>query len=82
MTKKEYCKNRKSIAYYSGLNGLEIKGIEYGINDFIYCVSNCWYGGKKAQKYHKCKIYYTKDDVYFFVDRYKILLSECLRMGS
>lgn len=47
MTKKEYCKNKKSIAYYSGLNGLEIKGIEYGINDFIYCISNCWYGGKK-----------------------------------
>lgn len=41
MTKKEYCENKKSIAYYSGLNGLEIKGIEYGINDFIYCISNC-----------------------------------------
>jgi len=27
MNKREYCENRKSIAYYSGLNGLEIKGI-------------------------------------------------------
>ena len=53
MNKKEFCEKRKSIAYYSGFNGLEIKGIEYGINDFIYCVSNCWYGGKKAEKYHK-----------------------------
>lgn len=52
MTKKEYCENRKSIAYYSGFDGLEIKGIEYGINDFVYCVSNCWYGGKDAQRYH------------------------------
>lgn len=36
MTKKEYCMNHESIAYYSGLNGLEIKGIEHGIEDYIY----------------------------------------------
>lgn len=47
MNKREYCESRKSVAYYSGLNGLEIKGIEYGINDFVYCVSGCWYGGKR-----------------------------------
>lgn len=39
MNKRQYCESRESIAYYSGLNGLEIKGIEYGINDYIYCVS-------------------------------------------
>lgn len=38
MNKREYCESRESIAYYSGLNGLEIKGIEYGINDYVYCV--------------------------------------------
>lgn len=48
MNKREYCESRESVAYYSGLNGLEIKGIEYGINDFVYCVSGCWYGGKAA----------------------------------
>ena len=48
MKKREYCESRESVAYYSGLNGLEIKGIEYGIDDFIYCVSGCWYGGKAA----------------------------------
>ena len=42
MNKREYCESRKSIAYYSGLNGLEIKGIEYGINDYVYCVSGAW----------------------------------------
>lgn len=47
MNKREYCESRESVAYYSGLNGLEIKGIEYGINDFVYCVSGCWYGGKR-----------------------------------
>ena len=34
MNKREYCESRESVAYYSGLNGLEIKGVEYGINDF------------------------------------------------
>lgn len=51
MNKWQYCESRESIAYYSGLNGLEIKGIEYGINDYVYCVSGCWYGGKAAILY-------------------------------
>lgn len=39
MNKREYCESRESIAYYSGLGGLEIKGIEYGVNDFVWvCV--------------------------------------------
>ena len=42
MNKREYCESRESIAYYSGLNGLEIKGID----DYIYCVSGAWGGGK------------------------------------
>lgn len=70
MNKREYCESRESVAYYSGLNGLEIKGIEYGINDFVYCVSGCWYGGKAARRFHRCKIYYPvngKDSAFFRV---------------
>lgn len=62
MNKREYCESRESIAYYSGLNGLEIKGIECGVNDFVYCVSGCWYGGKAARRFHRCKIYYPAND--------------------
>ena len=57
MNKRQYCESRESIAYYSGLNGLEIKGIEYGIDDYIYCVSGVWSGGKA---FHRCKIQYTR----------------------
>lgn len=70
MNKREYCESRESVAYYSGLNGLEIKGIEYGIDDFVYCVSGCWYGGKAARRFHRCKIYYPangKDSAFFRV---------------
>lgn len=79
MNKKEHCAKSKIVAYYSGLNGLEIKDIEYGINDYIYCMSGCWGGTKK--RYHRCKIYYPVNGSPFFkVDGYKILLDECLRM--
>ena len=83
MTKKEYCLSHDSVAYYSGLNGLEIKGIEYGITDFVYCVSGCWYGGKAARRFHRCKIYYPiTGSAFFRVHGYKIPLDECIRMGA
>ena len=82
MNKRTYCESRESVAYYSGLNGLEIKGIEYGINDFVYCVSGCWYGGKAARKYHRLKIQYDRRGGTFVrLDGYKIPLNECIRMG-
>lgn len=81
MTKKEYCNNNPAIAYYSGFNGLEIHGIEYGIDDFIYCVSGAW-GSSKIRKYHKLKINYDrKDNSYFMLHGYKCLLSDCIKMG-
>ena len=79
MNKREYCETRESIAYYSGLNGLEIKGIEYGVNDFVYCVSRAWGGGKA---FHRCKIYYPiTGSAFFRVHGYKIPFDECIRMG-
>ena len=45
MTKKEYCLKNPPVAYYSGFSGLEIHGIEYGTEDFLYCVSGAWGGG-------------------------------------
>lgn len=41
MNKREYCESRESIAYYSGLNGLEIKGIEYSINELCLLRFRC-----------------------------------------
>lgn len=78
MNKREYCESRESIAYYSSLNGLEIKGIEHGIDDYIYCVSGAWGGGKA---FHRCKVYYIGEVPYFRVHGYKIPLDECIRMG-
>ena len=78
VTKKEVCEANPSRAYYSGFGGLEIKYIDYGINDYIYCVSGAWTG---KPSYHKLKIYYDKNEVaYIKLHGYKIPLNECIRM--
>ena len=53
MTAKEYCTSHDAIAYYSGLSGLEIHGIEYGVDDYVYCASGAWVG---KYSYHRVKV--------------------------
>ena len=55
MTKKEYCTDRPTVAYYSGFGGLEVKHIEYGTDDYVYLVASAWNGRKS---YHRLKIHY------------------------
>lgn len=82
MNKKEYCLTHPATAYYSGFNGLEIHGIEYGINDYIICVSGAW-GARSARKYHRLKIQYdAAGNAFFRLHGYKCLLSDCIRMGA
>ena len=81
MKKREYCESHETIAYYSGLNGLEIKGIEYGIEDYVYCVSGAW-GGRKG--FHRCKVYYLESETksaFFKIHGYRVPLDECIRTG-
>lgn len=79
MTAKEYCIAHPTIAYYSGLNGVEIHGVEYGIDDYIFCESGAW-GSKKIRKYHRLKVHYgANGDAFFMLRGYRIPLSECIR---
>lgn len=81
MSKKQYCESNPAIAYYSGFSGLEIHGIEYGIDDYIYCVSGAW-GAVSKRKYHKLKIQYDRHgNAYFMLHGYKCRLDECIKMG-
>lgn len=61
MTKSEYCTQHDPIAYYSGLNGIEIRGIEYGIEDYIYCVSGMMCS---KQSFHRCKVNPQKQEIF------------------
>lgn len=76
--KKQDIINIPSIAYYSGYNGLEVKNIEYGIDDYLLCVSGAWIGKPKA---HRLKIYYKNNgSAYVILNGHKIPLDECIRI--
>ena len=75
MNKKDILK-METIAYYSGFNGLEIKGIEYDIEDNVLCVSGAWIGKPKP---HRLKIYYTSENAYIKLNGYRVPLDECIR---
>lgn len=77
MTKKEYCLTNPAVAYYSGFSGLEIHGIDYGINDYLYCVSGAWGGGKA---YHRLKIHYDDNGDYVLLHGYRVPMDECIKM--
>ena len=78
---KAYCLEHKSIAYYSGFGGIEIKAINHGISDCVYYVASAWYGGESAKTYHCKRIYYpAKASPYFLHNGNRIPLDECIRM--
>ena len=77
MTKKDILQ-MKTIAYYSGFNGLETKDIEHGIDDYVLCVSGAWCGKPKP---HRLKVYYTSASAYIKLHGYRIPLDECIRTG-
>ena len=77
MKKKELCENSVSIAYYSGFNGLEIKAIIRGQINEIYAVSNAWSGEKK---YHRLRIYKSKNGEYINLHGYTCYLKDFIKM--
>lgn len=78
MNKKEICENNHSFAYWSGCGGVELKRVEYGVNDYIYCISNAW-SGKKS--YHRLKVYHDNDGGFLVLHGYKIPLNECIKIS-
>ena len=77
MTKKEKCISNKTIAYYSGVGGLEVRAIEYGAENYMYCVANAWHG---KPTYHKLKINYGNNGDYIRLHGYKMLLADFIRV--
>ena len=80
MTKKDECLNNETKAFYSALGGIELKHIEYGVDDYLYCVSGAW-RGYDHKKYHKLKIRYDSKGIPFVkLNGYKIEVDEFIRM--
>lgn len=69
---------KKSIAYFSGFGGIEIKHIEYGIDEIVEYVAGAWSGKKSA---HRHKVYYTENgNAYFMHEGCRVPFNECIRM--
>ena len=68
--------NADCIAYFSGYSGIEIKAIEYGIEDYVVFVAGAWCSKKSV---HKSKVYYTGKRDYFKFNGCRIPLDECIR---
>ena len=79
MTKneKDVILAKSTIAYYSGYAGIEIKDIEYGIEDYIIFVAGAWCSNKTV---HRVKVYYGVDRPYFKYYGNRIYLDDCLRV--
>lgn len=81
MTKqeKQYYLNKEYQAYYSGFSGIEIKEIQYGIDDHIIFVAGAWCSKKSV---HRSKVNYTQAGRgYFLYNGSRIPLDECIRRG-
>lgn len=68
-----------AVAYYSGYSGIEIKAIEYGIEDYIVFVAGAWCSEKSA---HKSKVYYNGENDYFKYRGARIPLCDCIRCNA
>jgi hypothetical protein len=68
--------NCKTIAYYYGYSGIEIKKIQYGIDDYVIYVDGILCENKNV---HKSKIRYNNRGAYFMHGNNRIYMDECMR---
>jgi len=80
MTSKEKAalEEMPTVGYWSELGGVEVKKIEYGVDDYVLCISNAWYG---KHSYHRVRIDYGTDSrSYVRIHSVKLYLDECIRV--
>lgn len=82
MKKEEKIKNlnKKSIWYRSGCNWLEIKDLEYGINDYVIYTINNRYNRKNLKVKRSIIRYNKKGDPFFICDGYTVKFNDIIRM--
>lgn len=79
-SKKQVCLENKSFAYYSWFGWMELKYIEYWINDYVYRIDNAWCPSRWT-RFHKSQIFYDKDwEAYFRPWSVKAYFKDCIRM--
>ena len=76
MTKleKQNYLNKKTVGYWCDWGGVEVKGIEYGINDYAIVYI------RLKRSVHRVKINYGTKDDYIRIRGRRLYFSECLRV--
>ena len=75
MTKseKQNYLNKNTIGYWSDWGGVEVKGIEYGINDYVIIYI------RLKRSIHRVKIYYGYKREYIRICGRRLYFDECFR---
>lgn len=79
MKKEEKLKvmQEKSVGYFSGFGGLEVKSIAYGVEDCVVFVVGAWTGRPEV---HTARIHYETERAYFNYRGTRVHFDEVLRM--
>ena len=81
MTKKEKqaIEQMKTVAYWSGWGGLEVKKIEYGVEDYVIAVAGTFAGPHSV---HRLRIRTTGNGrQYVKLNDHRFYMDDCLRSG-
>lgn len=76
-TERVHIDDMPTVGYWSCLGGVEVKEIQYGIEDYIVYISNAWNG---SRSYHRVKINYDGKRFYITLHGQRLYLDECLRV--
>lgn len=75
-TEKQYYLTLPAVGYWSEYGGIEVKEIQYGIEDYVIVVSNAWSGKRTV---HRVVIHYGENP-YMILHGRRHYFSECLRV--
>ena len=70
--------SKRSVGYFSGFGGLEVKEIEYGVSDTVLFVVGAWTGSKDA--FRAVIRYDASGEPYFVYRGYHVRFDEIIRM--
>ena len=77
-TEKAFYENMQTVGYWSCNGGIEVKTIEYGIEDYAVIIASAWTGSRSI---HRLMIHYETESPYIVLNGKRYHFNECIRNG-
>lgn len=77
--KNKICSEYKTIGYWYEFGGVELKHIDFGIEDYAYVSSQIM---TNMPKNHKCKVYTGAKGAYIVLHGRRLYFSACIRVAD